>query len=348
MPLPAAPATVRLTGSMPPTGLHNLFDSPELFPVRLDFQKRMAAFVRMSSETYRRSVFLDDRTVRHGKDVYGVRLDDLLLLGEASEARSRRVHYIFHPTFSCSTLLARYFELIPGSLVLKEPVILTQLALVPPETMPDWPEVLRLCVRILTRPYVPGGLVVIKPHEPVNALASQLLSYDPEATATFLFTPLKQFIVSMLKTQSRRTWVRTRIPAAAMASQYRPLMSIGPDTLTDAEAAAYLWLVSRVLYEQCCQQHPERVICLNANRLADSPEVVLQDVLSHAKVALNASELKAVLEDPSLQAYSKDLSRPYDSFSRREELADLERTFGQEAEASVRWALSYGMEAYVV
>jgi hypothetical protein len=348
MPLPTALATIRMTGNLPLHGLQTLFDAPEFFPVRFDFKKRVAAFVRMSRETYRRSVFLDDRTIRHGNDIYGVRLDDLLLKAGSAERLSRKLHYIFHPTFSCSTLLARYFELMPACLVLKEPLILTQMALTPCESIPDWSELLQLCVRLLTRSFTPGGAVVIKPHEPVNGLADRLLGNDPDATCTFLLSPLKQFVVSMLKTQSRRTWVRTRIPAAANVSQCSPLMSITPDMLTDAEAAAYLWLVSRFVCEQCCGRHPGRTLFLDPNRLADSPEAALKDITSHAKLTLSPSRLKTILDDPSIQAYSKDPSRPYNALSRRVELDDLERQYGPEAESARRWAISAGMEEYIV
>jgi hypothetical protein len=321
-----------------------IFDSPEFYPLGIDFQKRTIAFVRMSQETYRNSVFLDSRTQYVGKDVYESRVDDILLRDASVPAIAKRVCYILHPTFSCSTLLARYFELIPSCLVLKEPMLLTQMALVPQRTIRDWSHLFHISVRLLTRTYCPGDLAVIKVHEPCNALADRLLDCNDHATIIFLISPLRQFVLAVLKSQSRRDWVRTRIPFAAIAAQCPTLMHINTNNLNDAQAAAYLWLVNRFIYEQLhCGRHRSRVHLLNGNCLADSPETTLRDLMPKCEVVLDEPRLKVMIHDPSIRRYSKDLSRPYRPAQRREEMAALERCFSTDADGAMKWAASFGM-----
>jgi len=330
---------------LPAGRLIAIFDSPELYPLRIDFQKRMISFVRMSQETYRNSVFLDTRTQYLGKEVYESRVDDILLRDACVSPVAKRVHYILHPTFSCSTLLARYFELVPSCIVLKEPMLLTQMALVPQATVRDWDQLFLMSVRLLTRTYSPDDLAVIKVHEPCNALASRLLDCDDRATITFVIGPLRQFVLAVLKSKYRRDWVRTRVPFAAIAAQCPPLMHINPGDLSDAEAAACLWLVNRFLYEQLRSgKHRARVHGLNGNHLADSPAATLRAVMSKCSLALDEPRLKMMIENPLVSRYSKDVSRRYGAVQRHEEMAELECRFGADADGAMQWAASRGME----
>jgi hypothetical protein len=334
------------TTNLPAAWLQTLFVSPDLYPARIDFEKRTVGFVRMSRETYRNSVFLDHRTLSLGIEIYEIRLDDLLLASWTAASAPRKVHYILHPTFSCSTLLARYFELIPSSLVLKEPMLLTQLGLRRHEILQDWDNILRLCMQMLTRTYSSGDFVVIKPHEPCNALAGILLSAE-RSTATFLMGPAKEFVLAHLKTQSRRNWVRTRIPAAAQAAQCEPLVSFKAEDLTDAQACAYLWLVNRLICEQCCQRYGDRILRLDPNQLVESPAVALEKVMRSCELSLSGSQLRLLLDHPSIKAYSKDPSRPYGPSVRRNELAELEYRFGDEADSAMHWIESRGMAKFL-
>ncbi len=337
-----------MTARLPEASLATLLDSPDFYPVRIDFSRRIVAFVRMSPETYRKSVFLDHRTQYLGADVYGMRLDDLLLRAMTAPMVSRSVHYILHPTFSCSTLLARYFELLSSCMVLKEPMWLTQMAFASPEDLRDWDDVFQLSLRMLTRTYGAADLVVIKPHEPFNALAAKLLSCATTSTVTFLTTSLRQFVVSVLKSESRRTWVRTRIPFAARAAKCGPLIKIGPEALADAQAAAYLWLVNRFICKQLCAgEHRDRVLMLDADLLAGSPLNALKAVMNICAAPVSDAMLRKMIEHPTVRSYSKDLSRPYDSSSRMKELTELERSFGQETDAAVDWVISCGMGEYL-
>jgi hypothetical protein len=165
----------------------------------MDFARSVLKFVRMSRDTYRDSVFLDDRTRFLGNQAFEMLLDDILFAASCKPKAIRPIHYILHTTFCCSTLLSRYFELLEFCFVLKEPLLLTQLALTPPQSVSQWDVVFDVGVKLLTRTYEPNQIVVIKPHEPCNVLAERLLKHDDRSTVTFLITPLRQFLLAILK-----------------------------------------------------------------------------------------------------------------------------------------------------
>jgi hypothetical protein len=325
--------------------LRTLLSSPELYPVNIELQKGKMAFVRMSRETYRNSVFLDTRTQHLGREIYEIRLDDILLRAAGTPTCARRTHYIFHPTFSCSTLLARYFELIPGCFVLKEPSLLTQLALISKEAVREWDQILQVSLRLLTRTYQPDELVIIKAHEPCNVLAETLLEQDQNATATFLITPLRQFVLSVLKSEFRRNWVRTRIPAVAIAAECAALAQQRAENLTDGQAAAFLWLVNRFLCGRLCATRCcSRVYCLEADRLISSPKTALGQMMRNCGLALEEAQIDMMIGHPSIQRHAKDTSRQYGANQRRLEMAELERRFAVEADLAVEWAGDLGMD----
>lgn len=322
-----------------------LFNSPELYPLRVDFRRQVVNFVRMSPETYLSSVFLDGRTHRLGSNSYDVRIDDLLLAAESMPFEANVVHYILHPTFCCSTLLARYFELLPSCFVLKEPVLLTQLALTSRSSR-GWREAFELCGKLLARTYTPGQFVVIKPHEPCNILGADLLRQNARVTITFLRTPLRDFLLAILKAKERRAWVKRRIPQVQQSVTVPSLAHVDTSWLQDAEAAAYLWMVNHFLCHQLSSgEYRSRVLVLDGERVAESPEESLRAVSGAFGLFLTDEQVHWMVKHPSAGRYSKDLSKPYDAISRRKERAELEDSWGAEADLGMEFCASHASGA---
>src|SRR5689334_13991493 len=108
-------------------------ETPEFFPMRIDTERNAMFFVQMSRDSFHESVFLDNRAVRSGHRT---------LLASVPKLRSRRaqtpLYVILHGAFCGSTLLARYFEKLPLCLVLKEPNLFGQLAMMEDTASPVW------------------------------------------------------------------------------------------------------------------------------------------------------------------------------------------------------------------
>lgn len=329
--------------------LCNLFASPDLYPLKIDWGRQRITFGRISQENYRHIVALSaEAAQRRSKDLYDIRLDDVFLAAATTTAPyvAARLHYILHTAYCCSTLLARYFELLSSCFVLKEPGVLAQLAMVPNRSLPRWQEVFDLCIRLLSRAYARRKLVVIKAHVPVNFLGSQLLERNVDTTVTFLMTPLRQFLVSVLKSEDRRNRIREWIRCAALAQTPPALAEVNPNNLTDVQATVYWWLLNRVLCRDLCYGPTrDRVVVVDGDELAEFPANALRLVFENCGLSVNQDELKRLLEHPSVRKYSKNLSKAYDAASRRRELEGLDSRWRREMEAGIEWAASLGMEA---
>jgi hypothetical protein len=324
--------------------MKDLFASPEFYPLGIDLQRRLVTFIRMTQEAYADSVFLDYYNTPYVGNPITLRIDDVVFACRSSSAPTAKAHYILNTAYCCSTLLSRYFESLPNCLVLREPRLLAQVAAMMDEEDPRWEQFLDVCLKLLLRAYEPGQAVVIKPYEPSNRLAKTILDRDPNATVTYLITPLKSFLLSVLKLEERREWARGRVASAARdASRYGALSGISVDALTTSQAATYIWLFNYSLY-RVLKKNDEagRVTLANGDALVEAPEPTLRAVLGGSGLRVDERQFQAMITAQSVQRYSKDSNRPYDAASRHDHLNELNRCWGAEVDEGMRWAESLG------
>ena len=317
--------------------LTRLFKSPEFYPVSVDFGTNALQFLQMSRESYRNSVFLDVRTRHLGQSAHSVNLDDVLLASAGTGAKKEGAHYILNTAFCCSTLLARYFELFPNCFVLKEPSLLTQLALTP-ESVSRWKDVFPVCVKLLARTYLDTERPVIKVHEACNILGNRLLQ-DTEITITFLSTPIRRFVLSILKSDFRRQWVRKRVSQMSKRHEFAEVFQdVDLAELSDAQAACCMWMADHLLSQRLsASDNGNRVFVLNGDEVADHPLEALARIAKAGGFAVSEQQLEAVVSHPLVNRYSKDWSIPYNAASRHEEIERLEQQWGKEAEMAINW-----------
>lgn len=317
--------------------LTRLFKSPEFYPISMDFASNTLHFLQMSRESYRNSVFLDVRTRHVGKSAHHVNFDDVLLTSASNGAKSRGAHYILNNAFCCSTLLARYFELFPDCFVLKEPSLLTQLALTPKSVI-RWEEVFQVCQKLLARTYLDSERPVIKVHEACNILGNRLLQ-DTEITITFLSTPVRRFVLSILKAEFRRQWVRKRVNQMSKRPELAAVFQdVDVSGLSDAQAACCMWMGDRLISQRLSSSaNCKRVLVINGDEVADQPFEALSRIAKAGGFAMSEQQLEAVVSHPLVTRYSKDPSIPYDAASRLQELERLEQQWGKETQMAIDW-----------
>ena len=326
--------------------LEDLFVSPELYPLKVDFQRRSVTFVRMTRSAYESCLFASFAAARRlGTEVCEVRLDDVLLAAANTPHTVKRTHYILHSAYCCSTLLARYFELAPSCFVLREPPLLAQLATIEPASREEWHETLDLSIKLLTRTFGGDDLVVIKTHVPCNIIGNQLLEQNNQATLTFLMTSMRSFLLGVLKLDTRcqrvRLWNRIVRRAAARCSS---LADIDPEQLDNAKAAAYWWMTTRFLQSELRSGAARaRVSVMDGEQLAQSPRETLPPVMNSCGLSLDEDTLQHMLEHPFIQQHSKRPARVYDASEHHQEMAELQDRFGREVNGAIEWAASHTM-----
>jgi hypothetical protein len=317
-----------------------LFVNPDICPLRINSQTGLLTCVRLSRQAYRDWISLGMNGARqHGEEIYQFRVDDVLLAAAKQQPFPGPTHYILHMAYCCSTLLTRYLDLLSSCFVLKEPQVLAELALAYKPDEPLWDEHFNLLVRLLSRTYEKREVAIIKAHVPCNVLGERLLKHNPASAITFLVTPLRSFVLSVLKSQVRRRRVRYWLKHIAPAVDR--LASINVRDLMDGQAAVCFWVLNRCLCDQLCSgPNGSRVLVVDGDRVADSPHHVLPAVAARFGLFIDKDQLKSLLDHPSVHHHAKHPSRPYDALSRLEEMNALGKYCGSEADASIAWATS--------
>ena len=324
--------------------LANLFTTPDFFPVKLDAERNALLFVEMSRESFRQSSFLDNRTVRSGPRTVSGQLTQLKLLSVPPE---RPLHFVLHGAFCGSTLLARYLEELPHCFVLKEPLLLGQLAGLKTNGFSrgagesdSWDDWFKLAMALLSRAYSSDTAVIIKAPDSCNWMGSLLLDHDGRTKIVFLFSPLKVFLLQVLKVDHRREWLRDHLPQLSYALAQVPFLSdIVVTDLSDGQCAATMWLLNSFLCDiLLARSDSNRVLLLNGEDLICQPQHALCATAGFFDLT-GDEETRAALANFRPSSYhSKDVSIPYDAATRASELDDAEARCGIEVQAAMSWA----------
>jgi hypothetical protein len=325
---------------------------PDLYPLSLDMNKGLVHFVLMSRSAYKTAVFLDT-SMQVTSDTYTVSLDELLMCAREIEAQASAANYICHFAFCCSTLLARYLEVVPNTFVLKEPLLLSQISAALPgrsdalngeqleSQLAHWHELLAAGLRLLTRTFIPGESVIIKSKLLCNLIADSLLA-DARSRMIVLRTGLRPFVLSVLKAKARRAWARMLLNEFRNhARAFMVFENVNIESLSDSETAAALWLVNDAICQRLTRTiGPARLLVFDGDQVADDPEGTLQRVTSFFGLALSDCK-EEVLQTLPVRGHSKSThpaARLYDSSWRREDLAKANLQFGPEADHAIAWS----------
>lgn len=327
--------------------LSGLLATPEFFPVEIDFSRNAISFVRMSRQSFRQLSFLDNRFVRAGPDSFFVELMDLLPKCSAAQAK-HPLHFVLHGAFCGSTLMARHLEELPNCFVLKEPGLLAQLARLkhgPPgpvaSAADSWADWFTVAMALFARAYSPDAAVIIKPNDVCNWMGDSLLDHDGRTRIIFLSSPLRMFLLSVLKAEDRRSWARGRIrQLKGFLVQVPFLAEIAVEGLSDGQCGAALWLLNSFLCSSL-QEGPrsDRIHALNSEDLIRRPQQVLHDAADFFGLTGDEANRAALRALRPLSYHAKHVRLPYDAAARAIDHDNLERHFGQEAGVAMAWAV---------
>lgn len=258
---------------MAPADPHAL--APEWLAHRYDPGHDAVHFIQAERQLRRTVAFLTDEHLPGASAPFVVRRQDVPRVGT-----TRRVNFIFHSAYCCSTLLANAYDRIGRSTSFKEPVLLNDLV--------GWrhrggdpgkiSDVLRDGLAILARPFEPGEICVIKPSNVVNGLAPAMMAGRPDAAALLLYAPLDAFLGSIAnKGLWGRLWVRDLL--AKFLKEGLVDLGFGPQEVflqSDLQVAAVGWLAQHVLFAKLATAWPDRVRTLSSDALLVDPGRALE------------------------------------------------------------------------
>lgn len=309
---------------MAPT-LEELLSSPDHY--LHSFDGNDALFVPMDRAAYRRSIFLDRRISPAGEGVMRVPIDRL-----ADAPAVQPTNWIFHVAHCGSTLLARALDELGQGIVLREPLSLRQLAL-----LPDPGPLLAPTLGLLSRRYPGAAATLIKANVPVNFMLPQLVKAEPQARAMFLYSNLSDYCAAILRSDNHRLWLRgvTLLLGDKLG---------GEQPQSDSELAAMLWVAQLRQFTAALAAMPGAA-SLEAEAFFTQPAQMLHAAAAHFGNTFSAGAVKQLVAGPLFSTYSKNPAQAFDNAARERRSRALAAELDREIAAAQDWAATNAADA---
>lgn len=286
-----------------------------------DHSQQLVRFVGMTPEDYQAAAFLDDRMFDRQRDV---RVLPWPGVAEAMEGWSGEpARWIFHIGHVGSTMVARMLGEVGGVLSVREPRILRDLTVLPPDQAGAMaPTVSALC----SRAGGPGEVAVVKATSFVSEIAPLLSA--PGGRVIFMHVGAASYIETILAGENsvkelhalhdyRSKRMAQRVPALADAAT------------TDAHLAAAAWACEMTSLEAAVDAMPDRrILWLDFDRFLGSASARLIETASHCGINLSPADADAITSGPLMKRYSKALEFEYGPNLRRELQEESRRMHG--------------------
>ena len=314
-------------------------NDPEWIPHTYDLGGANLTLVHVPREARGDLMFLSDEHL--GERFPRVSVPAAAIAAELSPATTTPLHFIFHTSFCCSTLLARALT-VPGvSEALKEPDVLINLAnrLARSDDAANRQR-LELVLRLLERTPAPDETVIVKPTNFANRLVEPALSARPEARAVLLYSDVETFLRSLLKRgmMGRRFGRQLYLQLANWAPVNFGLGPAELFELTDVQVAGLAWLMQIAHFDAVARASgPERVMILDAADFTAETAKTLHDLQAFFGLGLDSDEVERIATGPVFSKHSKFGDVDYGRDQRQRDHEDVDRAHGEELRMVVEW-----------
>lgn len=293
----------------------------------LDPSAGLVRLVAMDGDAYRLASFLDDRLLQQAVDVHILPWQDV----ESAVAGEHRAdaRWIFHIGHVGSTLMSRLLGELDGVLAVREPRLLRDLAVGPPDVRQQY---LREVPKIMSRAFDPGEYSCVKATSFASEIVADLV--PPGERALFMYARPRNYIASILAGENSLKELRHLEPYRKERLASRGIVL--PAFRTDADRAAGAWACEMTTLESAGAAMPDRMIAwADFDAMLPDMEAELARVAEFFGFGADRGRLASVAAGPLMARYSKDPSYEY-SPTLRGQLIDQELQIqGREIEAAL-------------
>jgi hypothetical protein len=301
----------------------------------LDPQGGQGLFMHADEALIEQATFVDVRLPLQGASLLPLRLDTIApalppLVDPA---------WIWHTSFCGSTLLARMLHVAPHTVSLREPLALRRLSDMH-DSGGDVAHLLVPVVKLLARPWNPGGRVVLKPTHAALNIAGRLMQTAPGSRAIVLTSSLDDFLVSHLK-KTPETLSRISVLAERALKAGGFVRRLAADAFAPPSplaAAALQWAAQRELVADLRDSAgPDRVRILDWEEMQHDLVGGALDCAAWLGLDIPAQALASNAQLHST-SHAKVPGRRYGVDVRRNEAAYLRARHSAELSAATAWA----------
>jgi hypothetical protein len=280
----------------------------------LDPSAGVVRLVAMDQQAYRMASFLDDRLMQQVVDAQLVPWPQI----EAAMAGDLRsdARWIFHIGHVGSTLVSRLLGELDGVLALREPRLLRDLALSPPEVRARY---LPPVPKLMSRTFAADEFACVKATSFVSEIAAELVPAGERAL--FMFATPRNYIASILAGENSVKELRAL--AVSRAERLQRRVSAPGVPANDAELAAIAWACEMTSLEAAAYAMADRQVqWVDFDRMLDALDSEFARVADFFGFPADPAAIGAVLTGPLVRRYAKALEYDYSAQLRRELIAE--------------------------
>jgi len=318
----------------------------EWLPHTYDLGGDNLTFVHVSREARAELMFLSDE--HYAGKFRKAAFPAAAIAAEVESASRAPMHFVFHTSFCCSTLLARALDVEGVSSALREPDVLINLGnrLIISDDQANRQR-LELVLRLLERPATPGEAVIVKPSNFANRLVDLILAQRPGTRAVLLYSDVGTYLRSLLK---RGTF--GRIFGRKLFNQmsgWSPLkFGYTPAELfeqTDVQIAALGWLMQIHHFDAIARTFgPQRVMLLDSATLLANPHGSLRRTSALFGLDMDEQRISQIVAGPAFSRHSKFSERDYGAETRRKDHEAVTEAHSEELGMVVKWIEAVAVE----
>ena len=273
-----------------------------------------ARLVAMDREAYRAASFLDDRVLQQPVDAQIVPWP---LVEEAAASELRHdARWIFHIGHVGSTLVSRLVGELDGVLAIREPRLLRDLALSPPDVRRRY---LAPVAKLMSRTFASGETACVKATSFASEIAPELV--PPGERTLFMYATPRNYIASILAGEN--SVQELRMLAASRAQRLARRVSVLGPAHNDAELAAIAWATEMTALESAADAMTDRQIAwADFDRMLDDMEAELGRIAEFFGFTAQTDQIQEIAHGPLMQRYSKALEYEYSPNLRRDLIAE--------------------------
>jgi hypothetical protein len=287
----------------------------------LDPAAGMVRLIAMDREAYRAASFLDDRLLQATVDA------QIIPWPQVEEAMSGELRHdarwIFHIGHVGSTLVSRLLGELDGVLAVREPRLMRDLALSPPEVRQGY---IAPVAKLMSRTFAESEIACVKATSFASEIAAELV--PPGECALFMYASPRNYIASILagenSVQELRMLAGSRAQRANARDIYIPAQN-------DTDHAAAAWAAEMTALEAAADAMADRQIAwADFDIMLRSMESELARVVAFLGFAADADRVRALATGPLMGRYSKALEYEYSAGLRQELIAESSERFARE------------------
>ena len=323
--------------------LDELIEDPSWFPESFDSARGLFSFVHTDRRALASEPFLDHRWNRAG--LHNVQVPVDAIAGRlASFDTQPRLHFIWHTSFCCSSVIARALDRAGRNLSLLEPAILVNFADAKREALSGRkalpPLVFELALRLLARPFEGDAQVAIKPSNFANVLLQDAARVI-DGNSLFLYSDIERFLLSIAKGGMHLRRYARRLFSGIVGDRGEKLPWSVAEIIgmSDLEIAAIAWHLqiaefqrSRALFGQ------GRAATLNCDRFLADPLGTLVRLDRFFELGIGETDLEQLVGGPLLRSNAKRPGFGFDTRQSHDEYEAVRRSLGNELNEIIDWS----------